>query len=78
MSKIGRGLNLLFNRCVGAVRVRGRHLSTRERLTLALRGAMARRVTVNGGEHSYHFECHGEEELYRARTLHEKEPGTLR
>jgi FkbM family methyltransferase len=33
---------------------------------------------VTDGDRSYHFECHGEEELYRARTLHQKEPGTLR
>ena len=75
--KVGRAFDLLFNRGAGAIPVRGKHLSARERLSLALRGALARRVTVNDGEQSYHFECNREEELYRVRTLHEKEPGTL-
>lgn len=77
MNKVGRAFDILFNRGAGAVRERGKHLSARERLALAFRGALTRRVTVNDGERSYYFECHGEEELYRVRTLYEKEPGTL-
>ena len=63
--KVGRAFDLLFNRGAGAIPVRGKHLSARERLSLALRGALARRVTVNDGEQSYHFECNREEELDR-------------
>ena len=47
--KVGRAFDLLFNRGAGAIPVRGKHLSARERLSLALRGALARRVTVNDG-----------------------------
>ncbi len=75
---VRRVADLLLNRGVGGERERGKHLRAHERLILALRGQLIRSESIADGERCYRFECRCEEELYRARTMLEKEPGTIR
>ncbi len=48
-----------------------------DRLRMRFREMLIRRVSIADGPDTYHFRCESAGDLWRARTLFEKEPGTV-